>query len=260
VLCRRAAGASRSGLVGAVLCQWRGPLSDRLVAAVGGGPGAALLGPRETDLAVERATSRGNVLQQTRPDLFAQPAVRFALAAAQRRSQPRLAERFYAAQRTGAIDRAWRQCAQLEQWLAEPRGVPAKPVLHCRQAASRPHLDGKLDDSLWQAAEVATLRSPLGDDGAWLATVRMAYDASSSTWRSRCARPPGFATNRRPVRDARRQSRRPRSRGTVPRSRRDYATYYHLAVDDRGFTRDDCWGDATWDPTWFVAALSSAEG
>jgi len=40
---------------------------------------------------------------------------------------------------------------------------------------------------------------------------------------------------------------------------RDFATYYRLAVDDRGWTREDCWGDATWNPTWFVAAASSAD-
>jgi hypothetical protein len=34
---------------------------------------------------------------------------------------------------------------------------------------------------------------------------------------------------------------------------RDYATYYHLAVDDRGWTADSCWGDNTWNPQWFVA-------
>ena len=29
---------------------------------------------------------------------------------------------------------------------------------------------------------------------------------------------------------------------------RDFATYYHLAVDHRGWTFDRCWEDATWDP------------
>ena len=35
---------------------------------------------------------------------------------------------------------------------------------------------------------------------------------------------------------------------------RDYCTYYRLAVDERGWTNDSCWGDATWNPQWFVAA------
>jgi hypothetical protein len=31
-------------------------------------------------------------------------------------------------------------------------------------------------------------------------------------------------------------------------------------VDDRGFTQEDCWGDFTWNPAWFVSAASSADG
>ena len=34
---------------------------------------------------------------------------------------------------------------------------------------------------------------------------------------------------------------------------RDFTTYYRLAIDDRGWTNDSCWGDSTWDPNWFVA-------
>ena len=34
---------------------------------------------------------------------------------------------------------------------------------------------------------------------------------------------------------------------------RDYATCFHFEVDQRGCIADDCWGDKTWDPRWFVA-------
>jgi hypothetical protein len=34
---------------------------------------------------------------------------------------------------------------------------------------------------------------------------------------------------------------------------RDYSTCFHLQVDERGCIADDCWGDKTWDPRWFVA-------
>jgi hypothetical protein len=40
---------------------------------------------------------------------------------------------------------------------------------------------------------------------------------------------------------------------------RDYATYYRLSIDHRGWPAEDCWGDSTWNPTWFVAA-GTAEG
>ena len=34
---------------------------------------------------------------------------------------------------------------------------------------------------------------------------------------------------------------------------RDYQTYFHLQVDQRGAVADDCWGDKSWNPRWFVA-------
>ncbi len=37
---------------------------------------------------------------------------------------------------------------------------------------------------------------------------------------------------------------------------RDYTTAFELTVDHRGWTHDACWGDATWNPTWFVATAN----
>ena len=34
---------------------------------------------------------------------------------------------------------------------------------------------------------------------------------------------------------------------------RDYSTWYHLQVDERGLVAEDCWGDKKWDPKWYVA-------
>jgi hypothetical protein len=34
---------------------------------------------------------------------------------------------------------------------------------------------------------------------------------------------------------------------------RDYGTCFHLQVDATGCVAEDCWGDPTWDPRWFVA-------
>ena len=35
---------------------------------------------------------------------------------------------------------------------------------------------------------------------------------------------------------------------------RDYATWYTLEVDQRGWTSEQCWDDKGWDPKWYVAA------
>jgi hypothetical protein len=37
---------------------------------------------------------------------------------------------------------------------------------------------------------------------------------------------------------------------------RDYATCFHLQVDQRGCVCEDCWGDLNWNPTWYVAVKS----
>ena len=38
---------------------------------------------------------------------------------------------------------------------------------------------------------------------------------------------------------------------------RDYATYFQLQIDQRGCVREDCWGDVSWNPKWFVAVKST---
>jgi hypothetical protein len=37
---------------------------------------------------------------------------------------------------------------------------------------------------------------------------------------------------------------------------RDYTSFWRLAVDHRGWTGESCVDDATWDPTWYVAAAA----
>jgi photosystem II stability/assembly factor-like uncharacterized protein len=217
--------------------------------------------PRNCEPQARRALTLGSRLQQTRPDLYAQPAIGFVVAAVDRVEQPRMAERFYSVQRTSAIDRAWKECAQAEQWLAERRGTPAKPVLHCRRATSKPHLDGKLDDSLWANAEAVPLRSALGDDGAWPASVKLAYDREFLYLAIEARQAPGVRYESTPgprTRDANLSS-RDRVELCIDLDR-DFATYYRLAIDHRGWTHDDCWGDSTWNPTWYVVAAAADGG
>ena len=41
---------------------------------------------------------------------------------------------------------------------------------------------------------------------------------------------------------------------------RDYGSYFHFQVDQRGCVAEDCWGDRSWDPRWYVAATSDETG
>ena len=195
-------------------------------------------------------------LSQTRPDVYAHPAVGFALAAMERRrGRGQQAERLYQAERTLAAGDAWSDNARGEQWLAAGQGVAPKPLAHAAPARTRPLLDGDLDEAFWQSPRPAPLHSAFQDDAEWPAEVRFAYDADYLFVAVRCRRAAG-------VRYPPAAGPRPRDSDLSAFDRveilldvdRNYGTYYRFAVDHRGFTAEDCWGDRSWDPTWYVAA------
>ena len=209
----------------------------------------------------DRAAELGRRIERTLPALYAEDALRFPLATAQRtRGYPRAAEQFYQARCRGTVRDAWWACARGEQWLAERKGLPPKSVLLCVAAPAKPRLDGLLDDAVWQRAKPAELQSPLGDDAQWPGVVMLAYDREFLYLAVQCRQAPEakYAATEGP---------RPRDPDLSAHDRvdvlidldRDFATYYRLTVDHRGFTGEGCWGDRTWDPDWFVAA-KKAEG
>jgi hypothetical protein len=116
-------------------------------------------------------------------------------------------------------------------------------------------LDGKLDDAVWRQAERADLASAQHDDSGWPAVVMLAYDAEYLYLAVTCRQALGakYPAGEGP---------RPRDPDLSDRDRvdvyldldRDFATYYRFSIDHRGFTGEGCWGDRTWNPTWFVAA------
>jgi hypothetical protein len=48
-------------------------------------------------------------------------------------------------------------CATAEQWLAHPTPTNPKKLLPCLTAGSRPKLDGKLNDPVWQRKSLQAL-------------------------------------------------------------------------------------------------------
>ena len=204
---------------------------------------------------LERAVALAGLLERTRPDLFAHPAVRFPAAAAYRKQgAPQQAQRLYAMPSGGEGD-PWWTCARGELWLLEPKGPPPKPILSCVHATERPRLDGRLDDAVWRQAKPVALHSGLHDDSQWPAAVMLAHDAEFLYLGIRCRQAPGAryeAASGRRVRDADLSA---HDRVDVFLDLdRDFATYYRLTIDHRGWTNDSCCGDSTWDPKWYVAA------
>jgi len=204
----------------------------------------------------ERAAELGRWLQEHRPALFQEPTIRFPLAAAHtKQGYPVQADRFYLAFRQGRGEDAWWACAAGERWLSEAQGLPPKAVCNVFRTRVKPRLDGDLSETCWQEGHPAALRSAARDDDQWPALVWLAYDEEFLYLAVRCRRPPGRTA--------------PAEAG--PRKRdpnlenfdrvhlyldldRDWATYYHLVVDERGWVAEDCWGDASFNPNWFVAA------
>jgi len=210
---------------------------------------------------LRRASLLAEYLKSTRASLYAEPAVRFAEVTAQRQlgfSNP--AKRFYLTLRGLPESDSWRRCAETETWLATPIDVPpVKPIAFCRLASHPPHLDGKFDEPLWQTSDHLPLRST---DRAHphdkpTAELRLAYDHQFLYLAIRCDKNPTvrYATDARP---------RPRDADLAEHDRvsvkldidRDFTTAFELTIDSRGWTHDACWGDAHWNPTWYVAAAN----
>lgn len=216
------------------------------------------------DERLRRAVELGKYLEGARPALFAEPGVRFPIVAAERQlgfTNP--AKRYFLTLGPLPETDPWRRCAMTEQWLAEPGDSPPPKVLgHCRRAGERPFLDGRIDEPLWQSAEVLRVGkggrpSPSGTGetpAANGAEVRLTYDNEFIYLAIRAAKLSGveYQADDRP---------RPRDADLAAHDRvavrldvdRDYATHFELVVDYRGWTRDACSGDATWNPNWYVA-------
>ncbi|MBX9622777.1 MAG: hypothetical protein K2X82_03090 [Gemmataceae bacterium] len=154
----------------------------------------------------------------------------------------------------------WRDCLAAELWLSDKGAfpLPPKPVAACRHTDARPFLDGKLDDACWKSAEPLAVGG--GADDAYKTEARFAYDGQFVYVAVSCSHPAGKAV---PA-----AGKRGRDADLSGHDRvdivldldRDYQTYYRFQVDHRGCLAEDCWGDGTWNPKYFVAFTPSETG
>jgi photosystem II stability/assembly factor-like uncharacterized protein len=198
------------------------------------------------------------LIEQLSPALAADPLLRSVTAANSRhQGQRRDALHLYELLAGSPALGIWSRCARGELWHMNRTGLPPKASANCLQAVGKPRLDGSLNEPFWQSAEAIPLASQWHDDDQWPAEVRLVYDKQYLYLGIVCQRPEPNAVD-------------PPSRG---RSRdadltesdrievfldidRDYASHYRLAVDHRGSTAESCYGEAGWDPNWFVAQAS----
>jgi photosystem II stability/assembly factor-like uncharacterized protein len=201
-------------------------------------------------------------LMHTAPLVWSEPQVQFALAAAHRTiGNVKDADKFYTTFALGREAGAWSDAARSERWIRDRKGMPAKPVATSQRSPTPPRLDGVLDDPIWKTGTAITLSSieQRTADG-WSTELRVAHDERFLYVAFSCDEQGAEASE--PV--------RPRSRDMDLSAHdrvelyldldRDYGTYYRLAIDRRGCVYDDCWGDRTWDPTWYVASRGDDRG
>ena len=166
---------------------------------------------------------------------------------------------------------AYRDCAMAELWLLNRTigSSPAKPLSYCPRCNNKPNLDGKLDDECWEGVQPMVLSTTAGDleqfvkkddEGKsvpeYQAKAWFTYDNEYLYIAVHCTHPIGMHVP--PVdKRGRDMDLRPYDRVSIMLDiDRDYQTYYHLQIDQRGCLADDCWGDSKWDPNWFVAIQS----
>jgi tetratricopeptide (TPR) repeat protein len=194
--------------------------------------------------------------------LFASdPSVQFCLQAAHRKlGDFDGAKKWYARFAAEHPSGPWKELAETELWLTKPAGQPPRPMISCRRTDTRPFLDGKLDEDCWTAHKPLVLRNAVGDTVKEYPTeVWLAHDKDFLYLALRCRHPADRHVE--PVKV------RPRDADVRPYDRvsllldldRDYATYFQLQIDQRGCVCDDCWGDLSWDPRWFVAMHSEPD-
>ena len=202
------------------------------------------------------------------PRVAEDPAVQFTLHAARRQlgdfERPKSWVRSFLMQpRSPGVQGTdpWRENAAAELWLAERSGPPPKPVANCRLTESRPYLDGNLDDDCWRDATPIVLKSADGSVRSGYETrAFLTYDAEYLYVGINCALPAErfVAPVDRRTRDA---DLRPFDRVSLMIDLdRDYQTYFHWQIDQRGAVAEDCWGDRNWNPRWLVAHRSAPDG
>ena len=138
----------------------------------------------------------------------------------------------------------WRNYSRVEQWLIDGRKDEAPlPVVACRPTKQRPHLDGELNEPMWQVESGIQLTY---DDQFLYLAARYPKQANIT-----------YQPNNSPRTHDADLTAHDHVRIRLDLDR-DYATCYELAIDHRGQTTDRCWRDTSWNPQWFVAAAEDS--
>jgi photosystem II stability/assembly factor-like uncharacterized protein len=216
----------------------------------------------ETRRCYQTCLDIGTRLAASGPLFANEPGTQFCVQAARRKlGDFEKAQQWYAQFKAEHADGPWREAAAAELWLSHRTGLPPKPTAYCRQTATRPFLDGELNDACWQGVQPLGLRNAAGDTLKDYPTeARLAYDKEFLYLALRCHHPADRYIAPVKVRPHDADLRAYDRVSLLLDLDRDYSTYFRLEVDQRGCVSDDCWGDRTWNPRWYVAIHSERDG
>jgi photosystem II stability/assembly factor-like uncharacterized protein/tetratricopeptide (TPR) repeat protein len=221
---------------------------------------ATLSDPIETRKWNENCLKMGDQLAAFGPAFANDPSIQFCLQAVHRNlGEFEQARDWYTKFRRDAAPGPWREAAAAELWLLNRSGPPPKPVAICWKTPTRPYLDGQFDDECWKDMKPINLKNAVGDTlkefptEAWLA-----YDKEFLYLALRCRHPEGRRIEPVKTRPHDADLRTYDRVGLLLDLDRDYSTYFHLQVDQRGCVCDDCWGDPGWNPHWYVTVHSES--
>ena len=193
-------------------------------------------------------------IKSKRPDLYAEPAVVFPLAAALRTDgQLNPARSLYRRVRSLPASSRWRSHATRELQLLEAGALPAdaSAAWSCREVDTRPHLDGDLSDACWQQATEKQLSGSTSNP----TTIFIARDHEFLYLAAKCPKDPRaeYLPPRRPRPRDPDLSRLDRVRFAFDINR-DYRSWWTFEIDHRGWTHESLLDDASWNPKYFVAS------
>ncbi|GAB4155458.1 MAG: hypothetical protein Tsb009_32250 [Planctomycetaceae bacterium] len=206
-----------------------------------------------------QALRMASLIRRIDPEKFQSPQIQFPLAALLRaRGAARIADRYYRRYQLTGENNPWKITAASEIWMIAPAGQPPKTIAASQKTSTRPTLDGVLADDCWRSAKSIPLTPP--PKGVPLRVgngfVLIAHDAEYLYLAGHFPRASGLPKDL-PSKQARQHDADLSKYDRVSfllDADRDYATYYRLTIDQRGFTADSCFGNSAWNPKWFVKA------
>ena len=148
--------------------------------------------------------------------------------------------------------------ARAEMQAVHGAASTSVPVINIAKSQSKPLLDTRLTDLIWEeAVEIPLATAESADaspDSGCL--MMLAWDDDHVYISGRVERVPG----RDYVMDKTAERRHDSDHGIRDRvhiafdTDRDYTTAFHFTIDEAGQTSERCWTSRRWNPDWFVAA------